>query len=159
MARCSMAGIRYTIANLLNLDLEVREYDGDPVQLVIAKNLHRRRHLTAVQRSSCTSAAHRLGETGSPETVMQTERDQEHGSIHHTCKHVPSGETGLTSLDHEPTETGSMSTSGEAELRAILDHAVRLRALVADVSHQSLSPSVLTAYDEGRTLGLRGAVR
>ena len=46
---------RYTISNLLGLELEVREYDGDPVQWVIGRNLHRR-HLTALQRFSCVSA-------------------------------------------------------------------------------------------------------
>ena len=47
---------RYTIANLLNLDLDVREYDGDPVKWVISRNLHRR-HLTELQRVSCANAA------------------------------------------------------------------------------------------------------
>ena len=68
---------RYTIANLLNLDLSVREYDGDPVQLVIAKNL-RRRHLTAVQRSSCTSACIDWAKQGQQKSL---ERDKDTGQF------------------------------------------------------------------------------
>ena len=64
---------RYTIANLLNLDLDVREYRGDPVQLVISRNLHRR-HLTALQRSSCVSACLNWAAQGQQQ-VMHTERD------------------------------------------------------------------------------------
>ena len=62
----------YTIANLLNLDLEVREYGGDPVQWVIGKNLYRR-HLTALQRASCVSAAMEWAKQGQQQT-MHTER-------------------------------------------------------------------------------------
>ena len=68
---------RYTIANLLSLDLELREYSGDPVQLVIAKNL-RRRHLTAVQRSSCTSACIDWAESGHQKRL---DRDQNTGQF------------------------------------------------------------------------------
>ena len=63
---------RYTIANLLSLELEVREYGGDPVQWVIGKNLHRR-HLTALQRASCVSAAMEWAKQGQQQT-MHTER-------------------------------------------------------------------------------------
>ena len=63
---------RYTIANLLNLDLEVREYDGDPVQLVISKNMYRR-HLNQVQRASCVSACIDWAKQGQQRS-MHTER-------------------------------------------------------------------------------------
>ena len=54
---------RYTISNLLGLELEVREYDGDPVEWVIGRNLHRR-HLTDLQRASCGNAAREWGKQG-----------------------------------------------------------------------------------------------
>ena len=47
----------------LDLELEVREYDGDPVQWVIGRNLHRR-HLTELRRASCVSAALDWAEQG-----------------------------------------------------------------------------------------------
>ena len=47
--------LRILNATGLDLELEVREYDGDPVQWVIGQNKHRR-HLTALQRASCVSA-------------------------------------------------------------------------------------------------------
>ena len=74
---------RYTIANLLSLDLSVREYDGDPVQWVISKNLHRR-HLTAVQRSSCTSACIDWAKQGHQKRL---DRDQNTGQFTIVCKH------------------------------------------------------------------------
>ena len=60
------------IGNLLGLELEVREYDGDPVQWVIGRNLHRR-HLTALQRASCVSAALEWASQGK-RPVMHTDR-------------------------------------------------------------------------------------
>ena len=64
---------RYTIANLLNLDLELREYSGDPVPFVIARNRHRR-HLTELQKGSCVSACLDWAAQGQQRT-MHTERD------------------------------------------------------------------------------------
>ena len=65
---------RYTIANLnLGLGLDIHEYDGDPVQFVIAKNLHRR-HLSAVQRGLCVSACINWAKQGQ-QRAMHTERD------------------------------------------------------------------------------------
>ena len=68
---------RYTIANLLNLDLEVREYAGDPVLLVIAKNLHRR-HLNVLQRTSCVSACLEWAAQGEQKNL---ERDKDTGQF------------------------------------------------------------------------------
>ena len=64
---------RYTISNLLGLELEVREYDGDPVQWVIGRNLHRR-HLIAVRRASYVSAALEWAKQGHQQ-VLHTNRD------------------------------------------------------------------------------------
>ena len=53
--------------------LDVYVAYGDPVQWVIGRNLHRR-HLTALQRSSCVSAALEWAKQGKQQ-VMHTERD------------------------------------------------------------------------------------
>ena len=68
---------RYTLANLLDLELEVREYDGDPVQWVIGRNLHRR-HLTALQRVSCVSAALKWAKQGEQKSL---DRDEDTGQF------------------------------------------------------------------------------
>ena len=87
---------RYTISNLLGLELEVREYDGDPVQWVIGRNLHRR-HLTALQRASCGNAAREWAKQGY-QHVMHTERDKTTGQFTDRGQLVPSGETDSASL-------------------------------------------------------------
>ena len=68
---------RYTIANLLNLDLELREYSGDPVPFVIARNRHRR-HLTDLQKGSCVSACLDWAKQGQQKNL---ERDKDTGQF------------------------------------------------------------------------------
>ena len=107
---------RYTIANLLNLDLEVREYDGDPVQWVIGKNLHRR-HLTALQRASCGNAAREWANQGHQQ-VMQTERDKDTGQF--TDRQlVPSGETDSPSLIQTDSDR-QLVPSGETDSPSLI---------------------------------------
>ena len=85
---------RYTIANLLGLELEVREYDGDPVQWVIGRNLHRR-HLTALQRASCVSAAVNWAAQGHQKRL---DRDENTGQFTIGINMMPMDEPVSTSL-------------------------------------------------------------
>ena len=89
---------RYTLANLLDLELEVREYDGDPVQWVIGRNLHRR-HLTALQRVSCVSAALKWAKQGEQKSL---DRDEDTGQFTmgaHIADMVEPAPTSLTQPD------------------------------------------------------------
>ena len=79
---------RYTISNLLGLQLEVREYDGDPVQWVIGRNLHRR-HITALLRASCVSAALDWAKQGHQKRL---DRDEDTGQFTIHTKSVGMGE-------------------------------------------------------------------
>ena len=97
---------RYTIANLLGLELDVREYDGDPVQWVIGRNLHRR-HLTALQRASCVSAA--IGWAGQGHQ-KRLDRDENTGQFT-----IPAN---IASMD-EPVST--QADSGQAEQEPLAD--------------------------------------
>ena len=70
------------MANLLGLELEVREYDGDPVQWVIGKNLHRR-HLNGVAAwLLCVNAACIDWAKQGHQKNMHTERGEEYGPVH-----------------------------------------------------------------------------
>ena len=80
---------RYTISNLLGLELEVREYDGDPVQWVIGRNLHRR-HLTGLQRVSCVSYALKWAKQGEQKSL---DRDEDTGQFTIGVKLTPMGES------------------------------------------------------------------
>ena len=113
---------RYTIANLLSLDLEVREYSGDPVQLVIAKNL-RRRHLTAVQRSSYTSACIDWAKQGQQKSL---ERDKDTGQFTIGDK--------LSPMDDPITKYESEHVNPEADPEFFTQSE---RASLADVSEST----------------------
>ena len=89
---------RYTLANLLDLELEVREYDGDPVQWVIGRNLHRR-HLTALQRVSCVSAALKWAKQGEQKSL---DRDEDTGQFT-----IPANLAGMD----ESVDSGKLSRS------------------------------------------------
>ena len=138
---------RYTIANLLNLDLEVREYDGDPVQWVISRNLHRR-HLTALQRASCGDAAREWANQGHQQ-VMHTERDKDTGQF--TDRQlVRSGETDSTSLiqtDAGQSEQESFFT--QSERAAFNDVDVRTQARSERYEEAGLGPEIRSGAISG----------
>ena len=132
---------RYTIANLLSLELEVREYDGDPVQWVISRNLHRR-HLTALQRASCVSAALEWAKQGYQQ-VMHTERDDsgQYSPIHANIACI--GEPISTSLIH--TDSGQVeqeSFSTQDERAALSDVSVRTQAMSDTYEKAGLGPEI-----------------
>ena len=107
---------RYTIANLLGFELEVQKYEGDPVQLVIAKNLHRR-HLTALQRASCVSAAIDWATQGK-RPVMHTERDD---SGQFSPTHTESVCVGETAPQTDAGQAGGKSFFTQDERKALAD--------------------------------------
>ena len=111
---------RYTLANLLDLELEVREYDGDPVQWVIGRNLHRR-HLSAVQRSSCVNACINWAKSGQQK---QLGRDQDTGQFTMYADIADMVEPATTSL--------TQPDSGQAEPEPFFTQSER--ATMADVS-------------------------
>ena len=133
---------RYTIANLLNLELEVREYDGDPVQLVIAKNLHRR-HLTSVQRSSCVSACLNWAQVGHQKRL---DRDQDTGqfTIHADSAYmVAPASTSLTQPDAEQEEQDEQEPFfTQAERATMADVSVRTQAKSDSFEKAGLGPEV-----------------
>ena len=117
---------RYTISNLLGLELEVRGYDGDPVEWVIGRNLHRR-HLTDLQRASCGNAAREWGKQGH-QRVMHTNRDDDSGQFSPIgAKLAPIGETA--------PQTGAEQTGQEAVFTQ--DE----RSVLADVSKKTQQDS------------------
>ena len=138
---------RYTIANLLNLDLELREYSGDPVQWVISRNLHRR-HLTALQRASCGNAAREWANQGHQQ-VMHTERDKDTGQF--TDRQlVPSGETDSTSLiqtDAGQSEQESFFT--QSERAAFNDVDVRTQKRSERYEEAGLGPEIRSGAISG----------
>ena len=95
---------RYTISNLLGLELEVREYDGDPVEWVIGRNLHRR-HLTDLQRASCGNAAREWGKQGHQRRL---DRDENTGKFTVVDK--------LSTTVNTAPQTGAEQTGQEAVL-------------------------------------------
>ena len=108
---------RYTISNLLGLELEVREYDGDPVQWVIGRNLHRR-HLIAVRRASCVSAALEWAKQGH-QHVMHTNRDDDSGQFSPIGVNlIPIGETAPQT---DAGQTGQESFFTQAERASMAD--------------------------------------
>ena len=80
---------RYMIANILGLELEVREYDGDPVPFVIARNRHRR-HLNELQRASCVSACLEWAKQGQQKRL---DRDEDTGHFTIQTDSVCMGDT------------------------------------------------------------------
>ena len=118
---------RYTIANLLDLDLDVRVYRGDPVQWVIGRNAHRR-HLTELQRASCGNAAR---EWQGHQQAMHTERDKDTGQFTDRGQVVPSGETDSPSL--------IQPDAGQSEQEPFFTQSER--KTLADVSNLLLAAS------------------
>ena len=114
---------RYTISNLLGLELEVREYDGDPVQWVIGRNLHRR-HLTELQRSSCVNACLNWAKQGHQKRL---DRDENTGQFTIGANLAPMGETA--------PQTGAGQTGQEPSLTQAE------RASMADVSERTVKRS------------------
>ena len=96
---------RYTIANLLGLELDVREYDGDPVQFVIGKNLHRR-HLTAVAALFLRECLHKLGEGSASSSALCTLS----GTMAASSHRYPHSPRVSVIPHHRPTQ-GKMSQS------------------------------------------------
>ena len=98
---------------------------GDPVQWVIGRNLHRR-HLTALQRASCVSAALEWAKQGH-QTVMHTERDDsgQFSPIHANIAGIG-----------EPVSISLIQTdSGQAEQTSLFTQDKR--AGLADVSERT----------------------
>ena len=139
---------RYTIANLLSLDLEVREYDGDPVQWVIGKNLHRR-HLTALQRASCGDAAREWAKQGHQQ-AMDTERGKDTGQFTDRRQVVASGETDSISLiqaDSGQSEQEPFFT--QSERAAFNDVDVRTQQRAERYEEAGLGPEIRSGAISG----------
>ena len=132
---------RYTIANLLDLELEVREYDGDPVQWVIGKNLYRR-HLTGLQRASCASAAIAWANQGEQKSL---ERDKDTGQFTIGDKLSPMGETDSTSLVQPEPE----SFSTQSERAALADVDVRTQKRSDRYEKADLGPEIRSGAISG----------
>ena len=132
---------RYTIANLLKIELEVREYDGDPVQWVIGRNLHRR-HLTAVQRSSCVSACIDWAKQGQQQ-VMHTDRDDSGQFSPIGDKLAPIGQPDSTALTQADSGQESARYHEAAEESFFTQDE---RASLADVSERTQKRS--DAYEK-----------
>ena len=107
----------YTIANLLNLDLEVREYDGDPVQLVIAQNLHRR-HLNGLQRVSCVGACIDWAKQGQQRS-MHAERDDSGKFSPIPAYYAGIGEGADSEADPEFFTQSERAALGDSNLRTV----------------------------------------
>ena len=113
---------RYTIANLLGLELEVRERDdADPVRWVIGKNLHRR-HLNGLRRASCVSAAIDWAKQGQQKSL---DRDKDSGQFT-----IPANSAGMG----EPV-TQDRESDPEPEPDPVLTQSER--ASLADVSERT----------------------
>ena len=126
---------RYTIANLLGLELEVREYDGDPVQWVIGRNLHRR-HLTALRRASCVSAAIHWAAQGQQERL---DRDQDTGQFT-----IPTNVVGMgdTAPQTDAGQTGQESFFTQAERASMADVDERTQREADRYEKAGLGPDI-----------------
>ena len=112
---------RYTISNLLGLELEVREYDGDPVQWVIGRNLHRR-HLTELQRSSCVNACLNWAKQGHQKRL---DRDENTGQFTIGAKLAPMGETAPQTGAGQTGEEPFFTQSERAALADVSERTVK----------------------------------
>ena len=139
---------RYTIANLLGLELEVREYDGDPVQWVIGRNAHRR-HLTEVQRASCVSAAINWATQGK-RPVMHTERDDSGHFSPTGAMLAPVGETDSTSLTQDGSgESQQESFFTQSERASLADVSVRTQKRSDSYEKAGLGPEIRSGAISG----------
>ena len=139
---------RYTIANLLGLGLDIHEYDGDPVQFVIGKNLHRR-HLTELQRATCGNAAREWAKQGHQQ-AMHTERDKDAGQSTDRGQVVPSGETDSSTLirsDSGQSEQGPFFT--QSERAALNDVNLRTQKRAERYEEAGLGPQIRSGEISG----------
>ena len=127
---------RYTIANLLGLELEVREYDGDPVQWVIGRNLHRR-HLTALQKGSCTSAALEWAQRGQQKRL---DRDQNTGQFT-----ISANTADMVNQNESPTQEFFTA----AERSALAEVSVRTQVQADRYERAGLGPEIRSGAISG----------
>ena len=115
--------------------------DGDPVQWVIGRNLHRR-HLTALRRASCVSAALAWAKQGHQQ-VMHTERDDSGQFSPIPVMFTGIGEPVSTSLiqpDSRQAEQESIFTQDERA--ALSDVSVSTQAMSDNYEKAGLGPEV-----------------
>ena len=133
---------RYTISNLLGLELEVREYDGDPVQWVIGRNLHRR-HLTELQRSSCVSACLDWAKQGHQKSF---ERDKDTGQFT-----IPDNLSGMgdTAPQTDAGQTGQEAFFTQAERASMADVDERTQRRADRYEKAGLGPEIRSGEISG----------
>ena len=133
---------RYTISNLLGLELEVREYDGDPVQWVIGRNLYRR-HLTAGQRASCVSACIDWAKQGHQKSF---ERDKDTGQFT-----IPDNLSGMgdTAPQTDAGQSGEESFFTQAERASMADVDERTQRRADRYEKAGLGPEIRSGEISG----------